>query len=146
MTSPDITFRPFLELTSSYETGLAGVAVSPNQQLPSVDSYGLALTWGVSGAHNWKHTKLGLSYRGNLSHYIEQKSYDAINQSLLLGFTRQLTRHTTFTLRESAGVFTRSFGLGSLAQAVPFAPAESNIPTTDFFDNRTYYVSTQADL
>ena len=146
MTSPDITFRPFLELTSSYETGLAGVAVTQNQQLPSVDSYGLALTWGVSGAHNWKHTKLGLSYRGNLSHYIEQKSYDAVNQTLMLGFSHQLTRHMTFSLRESAGVYTRSFGLGSLTQTIPFDPAESNIPTADFFDNRTYFASTQADL
>jgi hypothetical protein len=52
----------------------------------------------------------------------------------------------TLSLRESAGQFTRDFGLAGLSQTVSFDPAESYIPTTDFFDNRTLYLTTQADL
>jgi hypothetical protein len=106
----------------------------------------LTLAWGVSGSHNWKHTKLGLDYRGSLTHYTDQSSYDSIAQSFLLSFTQQITRHISLSLRENAGVFTRAFGLGSLSQTVSFDPSQSYVPTTDFFDNRTYYLSSQADL
>jgi hypothetical protein len=147
MSAPEIKFRPFVEITAGYQTGLAGVAVSDAQgTLPNADSYDLTLTWGVSGSHNWKHTKLGLDYRGSLAHYLQQSSYDSISQAFLLGLSQQLTRHVSLSLRENAGMFTRAFGLGSLSQTVSFDPSQSYVPTTDFFDNRTYYLNTQADL
>jgi hypothetical protein len=146
MSAPEIKFRPFVEITAGYETALAGVAVNSAQNLPNADSWDLTLAWGVSGSHSWKHTKLGLDYRGSLAHYVQQGAYDSISQALLLGITQQITRHVSLSLRESAGMFTRAFGQGSLSQTVPFDPSQSYIPTTDFFDNRTYYVSSQADL
>jgi len=147
MSAPEIKFRPFVEITAGYETGLSGVAVTNAQgNLPNADSYDLGLTWGISGSHNWKHTKLGLDYRGSLSHYQQQTTYDSITQAFLLSFTQQITRHISLSLRENAGMFTRAFGLGSLSQTVSFDPSQSYIPTTDFFDNRTYYLSSQADL
>jgi hypothetical protein len=147
MSAPEIKFRPFVEFTAGYQTGLSGVAVTDAQgNLPNASSYDLSLSWGVSGSHRWKHTKLGLDYRGSLSHYTEQSSYDSLSQALLLGVTQQITRHISLSLRESAGMFTRAFGLGSLSQTVSYDPSQSYIPTTDFFDNRTYYLSTQADL
>lgn len=51
-----------------------------------------------------------------------------------------------FSLDTSAGTFTRDFGLNGLSSTVPFDPTTTNIPTTDFFDNRTKYVSSVADL
>jgi hypothetical protein len=147
MAAPEIKFRPFVEFTAGYQTGLSGVAVTDTQgDLPNLTSYTLALTWGVSGSHNWKHTKLGLDYRGSLTDYRQQSSFDAISQSLLLGVTQQLSRHVSLSVRESAGIFTRAFGLGGLSQTVPFDPSQSYIPTTDFFDNRTYYFTSQVDL
>jgi hypothetical protein len=146
MVAPEIKFRPFVEFTAGYETNLAGVAVSNGQNLPDASSTNLALTWGVSGSHRWKRTKLGLDYRGSLNHYVNQGSYDGLSQAFLMGITQQLTRHIRLSLRESAGMFTRAFGLGSLSQTVPFDPSQSYIPTTDFFDNRTYYISSQVDL
>jgi hypothetical protein len=147
MSAPEIKFRPFVEFGAIYQTGLSGVAVTDSQgTLPNVDDTGLSLSWGVSGTHNWRHTKLGLNYRGGLTHYLHRSGYDSVDQSFLLGITHQITRHVSLSLRESAGIFTRAFGLGSLAQTVPFDPSQSYIPTTDFFDNRTYFLSTQADL
>ena len=102
------------------------------QNLPNADSWDLTLAWGVSGSHSWKHTKLGLDYRGSLAHYVRQGAYDSISQALLLGITQQITRHVSLSLRESAGMFTRAFGQGSLSQTVPFDPSQSYIPTTDF--------------
>jgi hypothetical protein len=146
MSAPEIKFRPFVEITGGYQTGLAGVAVSDSQNLPIADSWDLTLTWGVSGSHNWKHTKLGLDYRGSLAHYFQYSTYDSISQSFLLSLSQQITRHISLSLRENAGVFTQAFGLGGLSQTVSFDPSQSYIPTTDFFANRTYYLSSQADL
>ena len=147
MSAPEIKFRPFVEFSAGYETALSGVAVTNAQgNLPNVSSADLTLSWGISGSHRWKHTKLGLDYYGSLSDAVQQSSYGAVSQAFLLGITQRITRHISLSLRESAGMFSRAFGLGSLSQTVPFDPSQSYIPTTDFFDNRTYYLSSQADL
>ncbi len=146
MVPPEVKFRPFLELSAIYESGLGGVAVSDSQTVPNFHSYGVDVSFGVSGAHSWRHTKLGLSYSGSLSHYSDQSSFDSISQALLLGIQHRLTRHISLSVREAGGMFTRAFGQASLQQTVPFDPLNSYIPTTDFFDNRTYYLSSAVDL
>src|SRR5262249_37538768 len=140
MSAPKIFFRPFVEVSANYDTGLAGVAVTPNGDLANASSYGVGLAWGVSGTHSWRHTLLGLDYRGSLYHWLNQTSYDGIDQSIMLGITHQLSRHMTLNLRESAGMFTRDFGLKTLPQTVPFDPSSAFTPTTDYFDNRTIYL------
>lgn len=146
MSAPEIRFRPFLEVSAVYDSGLAGVAVTDKGELANQGSYGMSFTWGVSGTHSWRHTKVGLDYRGSIQHYVQRTFYDSINQSLLLGITQQFTRRVTLSLREGAGIFSRDFGLVAMPQTVPFDPSTSYIPTTDFFDNRTFYVTSQADL
>jgi hypothetical protein len=64
----------------------------------------------------------------------------------LLGITHQFSRHVTFQLNESAGEFAQTYGLVGLSSTVPFDPSTTYTPTTDFFDNRTIYASTQAQL
>jgi hypothetical protein len=146
MSAPEIKFRPFVEFAGTYTTGLAGVAVTDSQGVPDLNSGGIQLTFGISGTHSWKHTKVGLDYRGSVADYLQQTSFNSSSQALLLGVTQRITRHISLSLRESAGMFTQSFGLGGLSQTVPFDPSQSYIPTTTFFNNRTYYLSTQADL
>lgn len=146
MSAPQINFRPFLEIAGIYDTGLAAVAVTNQGGLANQSSAGVSVAWGVSGTHSWRHTKVGLDYRGDVNHYTRNSSFDSLDQSLLLGVTHQLSRHVLFTLRASAGIFSRDFGLIGLPQTVPFDPTTSNIPTTDFFDNRTMYLDGVADL
>ena len=146
MASPQLDFRPFLQLTGLYDTGLSGVTVNSNGQLADDSSLGVEASGGISGLHSWRHTKLGLDYRASIRHYSKVTYYDGTDQSLMLGIAHQLTRHTTLSLREQAGIFTRNFGSLGLLPTVPFDPVQSYVPTTDFFDNRTLYVSTQADL
>ena len=146
MATPQIDFRPFLQLTGLYDTGLSGVTVNSNGQLADDSSLGVEASGGISGLHSWRHTKLGLDYRASIRHYSKVTYYDGTDQSLMLGIAHQLTRHTTLSLREQAGIFTRNFGSLGLLPTVPFDPVQSYVPTTDFFDNRTLYVSTQADL
>jgi hypothetical protein len=146
MSLPDIRFQPFIEASATYNTGLSSVTVTPAGQLATGSSYGTALNWGISGSHSWRHDRLGLSYRGGLTHYFSQKGYDSIDQSLMLGYTHDFSRHTVFTFRESAGLITRDFGLLNMPQTVPYDPSTHHIPTTDYFDNRTYYLSSYAGL
>lgn len=147
MVAPQVEFRPYLELLGVYDTGLAGVGVvDPQGDLGNTASFGMEATGGISGVHSWKHTTVGLDYRLSLRHYTHTTYYDGLDQALMLGVTHRLTRHATLTLRESAGQYSRDYGLLGLSEAVPFDPSTSYIPSTDFFDNRTIYLSTQADL
>ena len=146
MTSPEISFRPFLGLGGTYITGLGGVRIDNNGAVPDASSFGERVSWGIGGSKSWRHTKVGLDYRGAFSNYSGAEAQDYINQSLLLGITQQLSSHVFVSLRENAGIFTRDDLSRGLQQTVPFDPATTYVPTTDYFDNRTYYTSTQADL
>jgi hypothetical protein len=146
MSSAQLSFRPFVELLGVYDTGLAGVAVNQAGDLGTVASSGVQLGFGISGSHEWKHTRIGLDYHGSIRHYARATNYDEVDQSMMLGIQHQFTRHIGFTLRNSVGMYSRDAGLIGLPQSVPFDPSQSYIPTTDFFDNRTIYGSTMADL
>ena len=141
-----LDFRPYLELDSVYSTGLAGVIVSNTGGVANTTGYGVSITGGISGIHRWRHTKVALDYRGSLYYYKPSDYYDNGDQSLLIGVSHQFTRHTLLTLRETAGLFSRDNGLPAITEALPFDPTTTYIPNTDFFDNRTVYLASQADF
>lgn len=146
MAPTQIDFRPFLSLSAGYDTGLNGVSVDPNGNPANVSSTALEATLGVSGFHSWKHTTIGLDYRASFRHYSSKSYYDGTDQLLLFSLTHMITRHVMFSLREDAGLYSQNYSAPSLQQTVPFDPATAYVPTSDFFDNRTMYFSTQADL
>lgn len=147
MTAPQISFRPYLELSGVYATGLSGVAVVNAQgDLANTTAEGVELTGGVSGFHSWKHTSIGLDYRGTFRHYDKATFYDGTEQSLMLSITHQFTRHVILTLRETAGVFSWGAGLLGLPQTIGYDPNSASIPTADFYDNETLYFTTDASL
>ena len=146
MATRQLDFRPFLTVTGTYDTGLTGVTLNSQGQLAGSSSYGISLTGGVSGIHSWKHTKVGLDYTGSLTHYFRTTYYDNTNQSLSLGITHEFSRRLNLVLRESAGLFSQNYTTLGLPQTVPFDSSQSYVPVTDFFDNRTMFLTTQADL
>jgi hypothetical protein len=146
LTQPEIRFRPFVELTGTYNTGLANVSVTNTGELATNASYGMQLAWGISGNHDWKQTTLGLTYRGSFSHYFQASAYDSLDESLLLGTTHHFTPHTAVSFRETAGIFSGDPGNLGLSQTVPFDPSTTHVPITDYFDNRTMYSETQVDF
>jgi hypothetical protein len=147
LTAPQLSFRPFLEITGVYNTGLSGVAVVNAQgDLANTTAEGIEFTGGISGMHRWKHTSIGLDYRGSVRHYNKATFYDGTEQSLMLGITHQFTRHVLLTLRETAGVFSWGAGLLGLPQSIGYDPNSPAIPTADFYDNQTIYLMTDAAL
>jgi hypothetical protein len=87
-----------------------------------------------------------LDYSGSVTDYAKNTSYNGANQSLLLGITHELTQRISLSLRENAGEFYRNYGMLGLSQTATFDPSSGYTPLSDFYDNRTIYVSTQADV
>ena len=144
--SAPVSFRPYFEISAIYDTGLTGAGLNAQGELGSTSSPGVQFAGGISGNHSWRHTTIGLSYHGDINHFEKATYFDTSDQSLLLSVKHQFTRHIYLDLRESAGMFSTDSGLSALQQAISYDPAQSTLPTTDFFDNRTLYLSTQADL
>ncbi len=146
LSTPVVDFRPYVGLYETYSSGLANVTVDNQGGLANTSSFGGALSWGVSGAHSWRHTKLGLDYSGSMAHYLKKTAFDSISESFLLGLEHQLKRHMMITWRNSMGIASRAHGEHTLTSTLPFDPASTYTPTTDFFDNRTMYASSQFDF
>lgn len=141
-----ISFRPFVEVDGIYDSGLAGIAVNSQGQIPNVSSDGVELAFGISGSHSWHHTQIGLEYHGDVDHYFQDSYYDTTNHTLMLGIKHQFSRHIALNMRNTAGTFSTNYPYLGLAETVPFDPAQSSIPTTAFFNNRTTYVNSMVDL
>jgi hypothetical protein len=146
MTASQVSFRPYFEVTGIYDTGLAGVGLTTKGELGNTSSPGIQVSGGISGSHSWRHTQIGLDYHGNINHFQKATYYDETDQSLELGIKHQFTRHIYINFRETAGMFSTNFGLAALEESVPYDTSQTALPTTDFFDNRTVYVNSQADL
>ncbi len=144
MSAAQIDFRPFASVNASYNSGLGGVSVDANGKQINSDSLGLTASLGVSGLHSWKHTKLGLSYNASFSHYTQASFFDATGQNLLLGLTHQLSRHATFTWNNAAALTGSNMIAPTLPSTVQFDPSTANLPSNEFFDNRTLTLNSQA--
>jgi hypothetical protein len=146
LTVPTVDFAFSIAFTGNYTDGLVGITTNNQEQLVRSPTYGGGVTIGLSGAHSWKHTHLGVAYSGAFSDYVNNPIL-GISQGLSIGLSHQVSRHIIFHASESAGWFTYfPPATVSLNSSVPFDPSQSNIPTTDFYDNRTIYSTTQAGL
>jgi len=146
MDASQIDFRPYVSVTGTYTAGLNGVSVDANGAPVNDSSYGGSLSFGVSGLHSWKHTKLGLNYSTGFSLY-SKSFYDGIDsQSFQLSITHQLSRHAVLSFGTSSVLYGSNRATPTLPQMIEFDPSTTYIPTNDFFDNRTFSISTQASV
>ena len=146
MDATQIDFRPFVTVAGTYTVGLNGVSVDTNGAPVNDATYGVSISFGVSGLHSWKHTKVGLNYFGSFSHYAKG-FYDGISsQSLQLSLTHQLSRHAVLSLNGSAVLYGSNQAIPTLPQTLQFDPGTTYVPTNDFFDNRTFTLSVQPSL
>ena len=139
-----LELKPYLSVTGEYDTGLTPVSVTSAGLIPNDTDYGGDLEFGVVGYHSWRHTVLGIDYKGNFRHFARNTYYDGMNQTLTLSLTHQMSRRLSFTLRNAAGVYSRSSG--AIAGGQYFDSAYSNVPVNELFDGRTEYLSTMGDL
>jgi hypothetical protein len=144
MAPNQIDFRPFVSLSGIYSAGLNGVSVDA-QGLPVNDaSFGVALSFGVSGSHSWKRTRLGLNYASGFSHYQKDFYSGLSSQNLQLSIVHQFSRHSTLNFNNSVVLYGENRASPTLPPTLDFDPSTNNIPTNDFYDNRTLTVSSTA--
>ena len=139
-----VAFRPYVGVSGIYDTGLVPVAVTSTGQIPSSDIYGVELNLGAYTYRTWKHTSLGLDYRGNFRHYPDASYWDGTDQFLSLIFTDKVSKRVTVTLREQGGTYSRSYSLSSTLGALD--PNYLQVPISDIYDNRVIFVGSSGDL
>jgi hypothetical protein len=143
-TAAPIAFRPYIGLSGVYDTGLVPVSLTPTGGIPSTDLYGEELNLGAYTYHIWKHTTLGLDYRGDFRHY-STTYWDGTDDFLSLILTHRPTKRVTFTLRNQAGVY--SFNNYTLSSPVGFLdPNYLQLPQSGIYDNRVIFAGTSGDL
>jgi hypothetical protein len=139
-----IAFRPYIGLSGVYDTGLVPVSVSSTGEIPSTDLYGLELNLGAYTYHVWKHTTLGLDYRGDFRDY-STSFWDGTDQFLSLILTHKPTKRVTFTLRNQTGIYSlNSYSLSSPLGALD--PNYLQLPQNDIYDSRVVFAGVSGDL
>jgi hypothetical protein len=139
-----IAFRPYIGLSGVYDSGLVPVSVTTTGQIPSTDLYGLELNLGAYTYHVWKHTTLGLDYRGDFRDY-STSYWDGTDQFLSLILTHRPTKRVTFTLRDQAGIYS----LNSYSLSSPLGSLDPNylqLPQNDIYDSRVIFAGVSGDL
>ena len=108
------------------------------------DSAGVLLEAGAYGGHDWKHSSLGLDYRGDYRYDNKRTYFNGFNQVLALDFTHQFNRKLALYLSEAGGSSNRAFG----AFAAPaFSGADRiGIPLNEVFDVRVYFAQSSAAI
>jgi hypothetical protein len=140
----NIRFKPYLLMNASYDTGITPVSLNTTGQIPNQASIGGDAEVGLGGYHRWKTVTLGVDYRGDYHHYAKNTYFNGTEQFLSIAFTKQATHRLSYTLRESAGIFSRNLSAVTASQLID--PNFSNLPNNEFFDGRTQYLNTMADL
>ena len=139
-----IAFRPYIGLSAVYDTGLVPVSVTTAGQIPSTDLYGLELNLGAYAYHVWKHTTLGLDYRGDFRDY-STSYWDGTDQFLSLILTHRPNKRVTFTLRNQTGIYSlNSYSLSSPLGALD--PNYLQLPQNDIYDSRVIFAGVSGDL
>ena len=140
----NISFRPFLGVTAIYDTGLTAVTTNSSGDLQRVGTLGIQGSAGIYGYHNFRHSVLGLDYRGDYQHYPRYSFADGTNQMLTLGFSHKLSRRLTLNFNEAGGTYTRNYFFTGASGVID--PLALNLPANDLFDNRVIYGQTSGGL
>jgi len=140
-----VDLKLFANVSGVYDTGLSPVSLDSKGDLVQINGvYGVETAIGAYGVHSWRHSTLGLDYKGSFYHYADNSYLDGTDQMLALGYTYQKSRRLTFDLRQLAG--TLSKGINSVSGAAPVPVDFVNQPTTMLFDNRSSYLQSTADV
>ena len=143
-TAAPVAFRPYIGLSGIYDSGLVPVSVTSTGGIPSSDLYGVELNLGAYVYHVWKHTTLGLDYRGDFRHYTASY-WDRTDQFLSLILTHRPSKRVTFTLRNQAGLYSLStYSLSSPLGSTD--PYYLQLPQNGIYDSRVIFAGTAADL
>lgn len=134
-----VDLRFFGDVTGIYDSGQAPVATDASGNLlKGTAQEGVQVDVGLYGTKEWRRDLLGIDYKGSYRHYNHNSYYDGSDQSIALQWTHKFNRR--FNIEATLNGGTSTLPTGFLGQAFT-SPDALGIPTTDIFNNRTTYVS-----
>lgn len=137
----DTGFRYFAGVSGAYDSGLTPVSVDQTGKLVNVSGlYGVEGHLGVFGNRRFKHGKFGLDYDGNYREYSQNTYYNGSDHVFGMSGTYDVNKKLTLVSRNSAGSVSRS--IGSVYGLVSSPEQLIGTPSTEIFDNRTYFLQT----
>ncbi|MGH9631331.1 MAG: hypothetical protein ACRD7E_23755 [Bryobacteraceae bacterium] len=129
-------------MNGSYVSGLAPVATDEEGELVSVDRYQTYGFIGAYGTRKWRHSSLGLDYRGGYQYGNNRRAPRGVNQALSLSYDHQMSRRVSISLGQSAGMSNRAYGFYHTGAA--FGNELIGVPDDEIFDNRIYFSQSTA--
>jgi len=139
-----VDLRFYADASGFYDNGLQPVSVDSKGNLVEVNGqWGTEVSFGAYGSHQWRHSQLGVDYRGTFRHYSDNTYFDGIDQQLVLGYTLQKSRRMFFDF-SVGGTLSRS--IGALAGYYLPMPSLVDQPSSLLFDNRIYFAEGGADM
>ena len=143
-TAAALAFRPYIGVSGSYDTGIVPFGATSTGGVPSSDLYGVQLNLGAYTYRVWRHTTLGLDYKGDFRHYNQASYYDGTDQFLTLILTHRPNPHVTYTLRSQVGLYSLNYFLTSALGTAD--PNYLQAPQNDIYDNRAVFAGASGDL
>ncbi|MBV8845542.1 MAG: hypothetical protein JO307_22265 [Bryobacterales bacterium] len=140
----EVNLRFYADASGFYDSALQAPSVNSQGKLVQASGSGEELGFGAYGTYQWRHSQLGLDYRGVFRNYTTNTYYDGIDQQIILGYTVQKSRRVYFDISAVGGTISR--GIGELAGYPIPIPTYIAQPASMLFDNRTYYGQGQADM
>lgn len=133
--------RFYAGVYGDYETGLIPASVDSQGRIINPPAlYGIGVQFGAYGTRAWRHTTLGLDYMGDVRHY-NNAFYDGTDHMLGLRISTQVSHRLTVFSRTAAGTYSMYY------PALPvFTAGLISTPGYNIFDNRTYYLETDAGV
>ncbi len=128
-----------------FDNGLVPFAADAQGNLIRVPGiYGVEARVGAYGVHSWRHAQLGLDYSGSFRHYPERPFFDSIDQAVTMSWNHQLSERLSYNLRQGAGTYGRAGAVRSTFDVASDNPAAT--PASQYFDTRTHYAVSSADV
>jgi hypothetical protein len=133
---------PFVSVGATYDQDLTPYALTPTGDIPRISTWGATASAGVDLSRQWRSSVIDLGYVGSSHYYPDAKHFSGIDQFMHLSFQHSFNKSFSVVLNEAAGISSRN----TYFQQTNPSVVNLYIPNQNFFDSRSVYLSSTADV
>jgi hypothetical protein len=129
-------------VSGSYDNAYTPYSVDSSGNLVQTGAlWGVAARWGVFGTHQARRYTMGVDYSGAYHHYNQNSYFNGLDSVLALDFDTQISNRMQWLDTTQAGSLASAYG--AWAPYAGFLPgvAQPNVPVSEIYDHRTYFVA-----
>ena len=149
MNPKNVKFTPSVGLEYQVNSGLTGVKLDNNGNIPNSLSQGVQLTYSLTGEKVFRRDIFSLSFTGNINHYANQSDLDGTSNDLAMTWRHRLSKHLSFGIRQSLQEYTRNnllLGGSGLINTGGGTSLVSATPLTEAFDGRVISLFNEGNI